>query len=57
MDKVVSFVDSTMLSNLTTYIIGKRGSTGSFIQTTNDLDKSGRAPTNITNAYIVWTLT
>lgn len=57
MAKVTSFVDSTMVNELTRWLMSRRGSNGLFLKNEKALDSFGRAPDNITAAYIVWTLT
>ena len=57
MTKVTSFVDSTMVSNLKKWILSRKNGKGSFLKSDRALDSFGRAPDNITAAYIVWALT
>ena len=57
MAKAVNFVDPIMLSQLKSYILGRRNGKGSFLRSTEALDTFGSAPDNTTTAYIVWTLT
>ena len=57
MAKVTSFVDSGMVSDLEAWIMSRRDGTGLFLQNPKALDSFGRAPSNITAAYIIWALT
>ncbi len=57
MSKVTSFVDQSMVEDLQAYILSRRDGKGGFLKNEKALDSFGRAPDNITAAYIVWTLT
>jgi hypothetical protein len=57
MAKVTSFVDTKMVSDLKTWLMSRRNGKGGFTKSTEALDSFGRAPDNITDAYIVWSLT
>jgi len=57
MKKVTSFVDDGMVKDLTKFILSRRDGNGLFLKNEKALDSFGRAPDNITAAYIVWTLT
>jgi hypothetical protein len=57
MAKSTSFVDEKMVSDLETWLLSRRDGAGGFSQSTLALDSFGRAPFDITNAYIVWALT
>ena len=57
MAKVTSFVDSKMVSNLKTWLMSRKNGKGLFKMSDKALDSFGRAPDNITAAYIVWALT
>ena len=57
MSKVTSFVDSSMVKDLKGWLMSRRNGKGAFLKNEKALDSFGRAPDNITAAYIVWTLT
>lgn len=57
MKKNTNLVDDKMLASATNWLISRRDLKGGFKQSTEALDSFGRAPSNITNAYIVWALT
>jgi hypothetical protein len=57
MAKVTNFVDPVMLSQLKSYLLGKKNGKGGFLRSTGALDTFGSAPDNTTTAYIVWSLT
>jgi hypothetical protein len=57
MAKVTSFVDANMVRDLKSWIMSRRDGKGYFLKNEKALDSFGRAPDNITAAYIVWTLT
>lgn len=57
MKKVTSFVDSGMINDLSKWLLSRRDGKGLFLKNEKALDSFGRAPDNITAAYIVWTLT
>jgi alpha-2-macroglobulin-like protein len=57
MSQVTSFVDSTMVSDLKDWLVSRKDGSGLFLANERALDTFGRAPDNITAAYIVWTLT
>jgi alpha-2-macroglobulin-like protein len=57
MAKVTSFVDTGMVSDLKKWLLSRRDGKGMFLKNEKALDSFGRAPDNITAAYIVWTLT
>ncbi|NBY01958.1 MAG: hypothetical protein EBQ87_08260 [Planctomycetes bacterium] len=50
-------VDQTMVKRTQDYIMGQRDGNGGFKRNPRALDSFGRAPDDITNAYIVWSLT
>ncbi len=50
-------VDTAMLERTRDYLLHQRDGQGSFKRNPRALDSFGRAPENITNAYIVWALT
>jgi hypothetical protein len=50
-------VDPAMLERTRQYLLQQRDGQGGFKRNPRALDTFGRAPENITNAYIVWTLT
>ncbi len=50
-------VDKQMVERTRTYLHSRRDSKGGFQRNPRALDSFGRAPDNITNAYIVWALT
>ena len=56
MAKVTSFVDNKMISDLRQWLMDRRDQKGGFLTNPKALDTFGRAPPNVTNAYIVWTL-
>src|SRR5579862_9076019 len=53
----VSDVDAQMLERTRKYLMEQRDGKGGFKRNPQALDTFGRAPDNITNAYIVWALT
>ncbi|CDW79846.1 a-macroglobulin complement component [Stylonychia lemnae] len=57
MSKVTQFVDGQMVKDLKSWLLSRRNSKGGFLQNDKALDSFGRAPSNITDAYIVWALT
>jgi uncharacterized protein YfaS (alpha-2-macroglobulin family) len=57
MAKVTSFVDANMVRDLKSWIMSRRDGKGYFLKNEKALDSFGRAPDNITAAYIIWTLT
>ena len=56
MKKVTSFVDDGMVKDLSKWLISRKDGKGLFLKNEKALDSFGRAPDNITAAYIVWTL-
>jgi len=50
-------VDKAMIERTRAYLLGQRDGQGGFKRNPRALDQFGRAPDNITNAYIVWALT
>jgi hypothetical protein len=50
-------VDTAMLERTREYLFHQRDGQGGFKRSPRALDTFGRAPENITNAYIVWALT
>jgi len=50
-------VDETMVERTRKYLLGQRDGNGGFKRNTRAIDTFGRAPDDITNAYIVWALT
>jgi uncharacterized protein YfaS (alpha-2-macroglobulin family) len=50
-------VDKSMLERTKTYLLSRRDGQGGFTRNARALDTFGRAPDNVTNAYIVWALT
>src|SRR5262249_46322311 len=50
-------VDATMVQRTTGFLMAQRDGKGGFKRNARALDTFGRAPENITNAYIVWALT
>jgi hypothetical protein len=50
-------VDKTMIERTKTYLMSRKDGKGGFSRNPRALDTFGRAPDNITNAYIVWALT
>ena len=50
-------VDQNMVKRTQDYIMGQRDGNGGFKRNARALDSFGRAPDDITNAYIVWSLT
>ncbi|KAJ6244889.1 macroglobulin / complement [Anaeramoeba flamelloides] len=58
MRKIWDKVDDKMLQRTTDWILSRRSEeTGGFKRNSQALDSFGRAPTHITDAYIVWALT
>jgi uncharacterized repeat protein (TIGR01451 family) len=53
----VTKVDPDMLQRTRAYLMGQKDGKGGFKRNALALDSFGRAPDNITNAYIVWSLT
>jgi hypothetical protein len=50
-------VDRAMVERTKTYLMSRRDGAGGFTRNPRALDNFGRAPANVTNAYIVWALT
>ncbi|MBL8798343.1 MAG: hypothetical protein JNM56_30895 [Planctomycetia bacterium] len=50
-------VDEAMVARTRKYLLDQRDGEGGFKRNTRALDSFGRAPQEITNAYIVWALT
>jgi hypothetical protein len=50
-------VDKAMVERTRKYLLGQRDQKGGFKRNARALDTFGRAPDDITNAYIVWALT
>jgi hypothetical protein len=50
-------VDPAMLDRTRQYLLASRDGKGGFTRNARALDTFGRAPDNITNAYIVWAIT
>jgi hypothetical protein len=50
-------VDAAMMERTKKYLLAQRDGQGGFKRNARALDTFGRAPQNITNAYIVWALT
>jgi alpha-2-macroglobulin-like protein len=50
-------VEVAMLDRTRSYLLGQRDGKGGFKRNARALDSFGRAPDNVTNAYIVWALT
>jgi len=57
MSEVTNFVDKGMIKDLKSWLVSRRDGKGLFLTNDKALDSFGRAPDNITAAYIVWTLT
>src|SRR5262245_60755685 len=53
----VHLVDEAMLARTQNYLLDQRDGSGGFKRNARALDSFGRAPANVTNAYIVWALT
>jgi hypothetical protein len=53
----VQEVDPAMLQRTRNYLMAQRDGKGGFKRNARALDTFGRAPDNITNAYIVWAIT
>ena len=53
---MVEFVSPGMVRDLKAWILSRRNGHGGFLRDPQALDNFGRAPQNITNAYIVWAL-
>ncbi|HVS34991.1 MAG TPA: alpha-2-macroglobulin family protein [Gemmataceae bacterium] len=53
----VQDVDAAMLKRTTDYLMSRRDEKGGFLRNPRALDSFGRAPDDVTNAYIVWALT
>jgi len=52
-----SMVDQSMTDQLEQWILSRRDGSGGFLLNPNALDSFGRAPYNITHAYMIWALT
>lgn len=50
-------VDAAMVERTKKYLLSRKDGKGGFLRNDKALDTFGRAPENITNAYIVWALT
>jgi hypothetical protein len=50
-------VDTAMMKRTHEYLLNQRDGNGGFKRNPRALDTFGRAPQNITNAYVVWALT
>jgi hypothetical protein len=50
-------VDPAMLQRTRNYLLSRRDGKGGFLRNSRALDTFGAAPEDITNAYIVWSLT
>jgi hypothetical protein len=50
-------VDKSMVERTKTYLMSRKDGKGGFLRNPRALDTFGRAPDDITNAYIVWALT
>jgi len=57
MNQVSDFVEPSMMQKLEEWLLSRRDGSGGFLRSDQALDSFGRAPENITNAYIVWSLT
>jgi hypothetical protein len=53
----VQEVDQTMVKRTSEYLMSRRDGKGGFLRNDRALDTFGAAPPEITNAYIVWSLT
>jgi hypothetical protein len=53
----VQDVDPAMLKRTQEYLMSRRDGKGGFLRNQKALDSFGRAPENVTNAYIIWALT
>lgn len=53
----VSEVDPALIHRTREYLMSRRDGKGGFLRSARALDTFGRAPDEITNAYIVWALT
>jgi hypothetical protein len=53
----VHAVDSAMVERTKKYLLSRRDGKGGFTRNPRSCDQFGRAPENVTNAYIVWSLT
>jgi hypothetical protein len=53
----VQEVDAAMVERTKQYLLAQRDGKGGFKRNPRALDTFGRAPDNVTNAYIVWALT
>ncbi|MBY0528127.1 MAG: hypothetical protein K2R98_32320 [Gemmataceae bacterium] len=50
-------VDKAMVERTRKYLLSRRDTRGGFLRNAKALDSFGRAPEDVTNAYIVWALT
>ena len=57
MKDVTNLVDDNMFERTKNYLISRKDGQGGFLRSDQALDTFGRAPEDITNAYIVWSLT
>jgi hypothetical protein len=53
----VQDVDPAMLKRTRDFLLGQRDGKGGFLRNSKAIDSFGRAPADITDAYIVWALT
>lgn len=56
MEKVVDYVDRSMVDRTKTWLLSRRDGKGGFLKSPQALDNFGRASDDITNAYIVYSL-
>lgn len=57
MSQVTNLVDSGMVADLKNWLVSRKNGNGGFSLDSKALDSFGRAPQNITDAYIIWALT
>jgi anti-sigma factor RsiW len=50
-------VDNNMVKRTRDYLMSRRDGKGGFLRNPRSLDQFGRAPDDVTNAYIVWAIT
>jgi hypothetical protein len=53
----VHAVDNAMVERTRKYLLSRRDGKGGFTRNPRSCDSFGRAPENVTNAYIIWSLT
>ncbi|MEN0060742.1 MAG: MG2 domain-containing protein [Myxococcota bacterium] len=57
MQEVFGGVDRAMIDRTRDYLLSRRDGKGGFLRSSQALDSFGRAPDDVTDAYILWSLT